>query len=77
MNEEGRLRVRVVRAGAGTAIADVLRMVEAAQARTAPIQRLADAVAGRFAVGVMAASATTLAFWAFAGPTVFPKVNLF
>jgi len=46
------------------------------QARTAPVQRLADAVAGRFAVGVMAAAAATLVFWAVAGPGVFPQVSL-
>lgn len=35
----------------------------AAQSREAPVQRLADAVAGRFCYGVMAASALTFAFW--------------
>ena len=74
VNMEGRLRVRVRRAGGATTMADILRLVEAAQARTAPIQRLADSVAGRFALGVMAASTATLAFWALAGPTLFPQV---
>ncbi len=49
-------------------------MVEAAQARTAPIQRVADAVAGRFAYGVMGASLATFVFWAAAGTSIFPQV---
>lgn len=50
-------------------------MVEAAQARTAPIQRLADAVAGRFAYGVMGASLATFLFWSTAGTSMFPQVG--
>ena len=38
-----------------------------AQSREAPVQRLADAVAGRFCYGVMAASAATFAFWQLIG----------
>ena len=37
------------------------------QAREAPVQRLADSVAGRFCYTVMAASAATFAFWTTAG----------
>lgn len=58
-------------------MADIVRMVEAAQARTAPIQRLADSVAGRFAYGVMGASLATFVFWATAGTSMFPQVGLF
>ncbi|KAL6776134.1 CTP4 [Auxenochlorella protothecoides x Auxenochlorella symbiontica] len=47
-------------------------MVEDAQAREAPVQRLADAVAGRFCFGIMAVSAATLAFWAGPGAALFP-----
>lgn len=49
-------------------------MVETAQARTAPVQRLADAVAGKFAYAVMGVSAATFAFWATVGTRVFPQV---
>lgn len=44
-------------------IAGIGRLVAAAQAREAPVQRVADAVAGKFCYGVMAASAVTFAFW--------------
>jgi len=37
------------------------------QGREAPVQRLADSVAGRFCYTVMAASATTFGFWYLAG----------
>ena len=61
-------------AGDATGIADIVRAVEGAQARTAPVQRVADAVSGRFAYAVMAASAATFAFWATAGAGLFPAV---
>ena len=38
------------------------------------MQRLADAVAGRFCYGVMAASAATFAFWSLVGVHAFPGV---
>jgi cation transport ATPase len=37
--------------------------VEDAQSREAPVQRLADSIAGPFAYTIMAASATTFFFW--------------
>jgi len=72
INCEGVLTVRVAAAGAATAVADVLRLVEAAQARPAPVQRLADEVSGVFCYGVMAASGLTFLFWRTAGAALFP-----
>jgi Cu2+-exporting ATPase len=74
LNCDGSLLVAAQASGQDTVIADVVRLVEAAQARTAPIQRLADSVAGRFAYGVMALSAATFAFWSTAGARLFPQV---
>ncbi|MEW5309920.1 MAG: hypothetical protein WDW38_001761 [Sanguina aurantia] len=74
INCDGALSVQAEHSGQQTVIADIVRMVEAAQARTAPIQRLADSVAGKFAYGVMALSAATFAFWALAGAAAFPQV---
>ena len=76
VNLEGRLRVQVLKSGASTTMADILRLVESAQSRSAPVQRLADTVAGRFAVGVMGCSLATLAFWSLAGPKLFPHVSI-
>lgn len=67
--------VKAEHSGQQTVIADIVRMVEVAQARTAPIQRYADAVAGRFAYGVMGLSAATFAFWALIGTKIFPQVR--
>jgi cation transport ATPase len=49
------------------AAAGIGRLVAAAQAREAPVQRVADAVAGKFCYGVMAASAATFTFWQVLG----------
>ena len=74
VNCDGSVSVLVKNSGADTAMADIVRSVESAQARAAPIQRVADGVAGQFAVGVMAASFATFAFWATLGPALFPQV---
>lgn len=68
------ITVRSEASGGETAIADIVRAVEGAQARTAPVQRTADAVAGKFAFAVMGLSAATFAFWATAGLKLFPHV---
>eukprot|EP00887_Chlorella_sp_A99_P000769 scaffold5.g769.t1 len=46
VNLDGSLSVRAVHSGGDTAVADIVRLVEAAQSRAAPVQRLADRVAG-------------------------------
>jgi Cu2+-exporting ATPase len=48
VNCDGAILVAVTAAGQDTAVADIVRLVEAAQARPAPVQRLADEVAGTF-----------------------------
>ncbi len=73
VNCEGRIVVRAERCGNATALADIVHAVEAAQARAAPVQRLADRVAGCFAFGVLGLSTATFAFWAAAGPRLFPQ----
>ncbi len=75
LNCDGSFTVRAEQSGQETVIADIVRMVESAQARTAPIQRLADTVAGRFSYGVMGLSAATFAFWSTVGTKLFPHVS--
>jgi Cu+-exporting ATPase len=67
VNLEGRLVVRATRVGADTALARIVRLVEAAQGSKAPVQRLADRVAGVFVPVVLAVAALTLAGWLAAG----------
>ena len=74
VNCDGSLVVRATAAGDATILADIVRLVETAQARAAPVQRLADAVAGRFTYGVIGASAATFCFWTFFGQQLFPQV---
>ncbi|KAL4434160.1 hypothetical protein ABPG75_000601 [Micractinium tetrahymenae] len=74
VNYDGQISVRAVHSGGDTAVADIVRMVESAQSRTAPVQRFADVVAGKFTYGVMGIAAAAFAFWAGAGTRIFPQV---
>ena len=67
VNAGGRLVVRAERVGADTALAQIARLVEDAQARQAPVQRLADRVAAVFVPLVLLLAAGTLGFWLGAG----------
>ena len=66
-NTGGRLLVRATHVGADTQLAQMGRMVEAAQSGKAPVQRLADRVASVFVPLVMVLSAGTLIGWLVAG----------
>ena len=63
VNTSGLLTVRATRVGGDTALAQMARLVEAAQSGKAPVQRLADRVAGVFVPMVIALSLAPLAFW--------------
>src|SRR5512146_3555911 len=63
----GRLVVAVTGTGRETALARIVRAVEEAQARKAPIQRIADAVVRRFVPAVAAAALLTFAAWIASG----------
>ncbi|CAM9270208.1 unnamed protein product, partial [Laminaria digitata] len=67
----GAVRVRATATGAQSVLGSVIALVEDAQARKAPVQRLADAIAGKFTWLVFAASASTLFFWGALSPSVF------
>ncbi|MET0833978.1 MAG: heavy metal translocating P-type ATPase [Actinomycetota bacterium] len=67
VNLEGRLVVRATRVGADTALAQIVRLVEAAQGSKAPVQRLADRVAGVFVPVVLGIAALTFAGWLVTG----------
>ncbi|MEB3322360.1 MAG: cation-translocating P-type ATPase [Synechococcaceae cyanobacterium] len=62
LNLEAPLLLEVRRGGAESAIARILNLVAQAQARKAPIQRLADRVAGRFTLVVLVLALATLLF---------------
>jgi P-type Cu+ transporter len=63
----GRLVVRATRTGEDTQLAQLIRLVEHAQADKSAAQRLADRICGVFVPVVLAAAALTLAGWLLAG----------
>jgi Cu+-exporting ATPase len=67
VNSFGRLLVRATKVGAETALAQIGRLVEEAQAGKAPVQRLADRISAVFVPLVIAISLATLAAWLFVG----------
>ena len=64
---DGRLVVRATRVGAETALAQIARLVDEAQSGKAPVQRLADRVAGVFVPVVIAIAAATFVGWLGSG----------
>jgi Cu+-exporting ATPase len=67
VNTYGRLVVRATRVGADTALAQIARLVEAAQSGKAPVQRLADRISAIFVPVVIGISLATLTAWLAAG----------
>jgi P-type Cu+ transporter len=68
LNGTGALIMRAERVGAETLLSQIVRMVAEAQRSRAPIQKLADVVAGWFVPAVVAAAAITFVVWALVGP---------
>lgn len=68
INASGILHYRATAVGERTFLAQIIRMVENAQLTEAPIQRLADRVAGFFVPIVLFISAGTFVFWYLAAP---------
>lgn len=68
LNGSGSLVMRAERVGADTLLARIVRMVAEAQRSRAPIQKLADLVAGWFVPVVVTASIVTFIIWSLVGP---------
>jgi Cu+-exporting ATPase len=69
INKVGSFRFRATKIGEETVLAQIIRLVEEAQASKAPIQRLADVVASYFVPAVMAVAGTTFVVWLIVGPS--------
>jgi heavy metal translocating P-type ATPase len=63
----GRIVVRAVNVGRDTQLAQLIQLIEQAQAQKAAIQRVADKICGVFVPAVLACAAATLAGWLIAG----------
>jgi Cu+-exporting ATPase len=68
VNQHGGLVVRAARVGRDTMLARIVDMVARAQRSQAPIQRLADRVAGWFVPAVIASALLAFAAWMVFGP---------
>ena len=78
MNTTGSLVVRSGKVGAQTVLSQIVQMVAQAQRSKAPMQRMADKVAGVFVVVVVAVALLTFLAWGFFGPQpswVFGLIN--
>ncbi|MFN9570974.1 MAG: heavy metal translocating P-type ATPase [Cyanobacteriota bacterium] len=67
INGAGLLRFTATRVGGETALAQIIRIVEQAQASSAPVQRLADQVTAWFVPAVVGVAFAALALWTLAG----------
>lgn len=68
VNQTGGFVIRATGVGRDTMLSKIVQMVAEAQRSRAPIQRLADQVAGWFVPGVIAIAAITFVVWAIWGP---------
>ncbi|NQU37152.1 MAG: heavy metal translocating P-type ATPase, partial [Actinobacteria bacterium] len=68
INGTGSLLIRAQRVGSETLLAQIVAMVAAAQRSRAPIQRLADVVAGYFVPSVLGVAILTFGVWSVYGP---------
>ncbi|MHB8985561.1 MAG: HAD-IC family P-type ATPase [Eubacteriales bacterium] len=67
LNKSGAFKFEAVKVGKETALAQIIQLVENAQGSKAPIQKLADVVAGHFILGVHLLALVVFLFWFFIG----------
>ena len=78
MNTSGALVMRAEKVGAATMLSQIVQMVANAQRSKAPMQRMADVVAGKFVVVVVLIAIATFFVWGWFGPEpswVFGLIN--
>ncbi|MHB8709883.1 MAG: heavy metal translocating P-type ATPase, partial [Desulfuromonadales bacterium] len=69
LNKSGAFRLRATRVGRDTVLQQIIRMVQQAQGSKAPIQRLADIIAGYFVPVVICLAIATFVLWFDFAPT--------
>ena len=74
INQSGVITLKVTGIGRDTTLAKIISLVEEAQTSKAPVQKLADTIAGYFAYGVMAIATLTFLFWYFVGTNIWDSV---
>ncbi|QSJ18219.1 copper-translocating P-type ATPase [Nostoc sp. UHCC 0702] len=76
INQSGAIAIQATRTGSDTTLAQIVALVEVAQTRKAPVQKLADTVAGYFTYGVLTAAVLTFVFWYFFGTHIWSDVTM-
>jgi Cu+-exporting ATPase len=74
LNKQGLLKIKATKVGRETALAQIIRLVEAAQGSKAPIQALADQVSAIFVPAVIALAALTFIVWLAGGAGFTPAL---
>lgn len=75
INQGGRLIIEARRVGSDTELSRITKMVLAAQAEKAPIQRLADRISGIFVPLVLLLAVITLSTWLALGNAISPSIS--
>lgn len=71
INKSGSFKFKATKVGSDTALAQIIELVENAQTSKAPIQKIADVVAGHFILAVHVIALLAFFFWFFIGFEMF------
>jgi Cu+-exporting ATPase len=77
LNKTGRIKFEATKVGKETALAQIVRLVEQAQASKAPIQKLADQVSAVFVPAVLGVALLTFLGWYFLAPAPSGESSVF
>jgi len=77
MNYQGAVTAKVIRTGADTTLSKIVKMMEEAQGKKAPISQLADTVAGYFVPVVMVFAVLAAVVWLILGQDIPFALNIF
>ena len=77
VNYQGAITIRVTHVGKDTVLSKIIKMMEDAQGKKAPISKLADTVAGYFVPVVMAIAVLAAVIWAISGQDIAFVLKIF
>lgn len=77
MNYNGALEMEVTHTGKDTTLAKIIRLMEEAQGRKAPISKMADVVAGYFVPAVLVIAVLAAVIWAVTGHPISFVLKIF